>query len=512
MPLHEIYREALRHTPHKPAVVVGTQALTYRELDDLSHLWARAMLSLGIRKGDRVSILMPNRVEYLPLYFACYRIGAIASPLSCLRQTVADEVVFALNLTRAKMLILDAKYRTGLEGIAHRIPSLEWQFVMDERAGEESWPRFARSACPAAAASADVHWPRVEEGDPALIIFTSGSTSRPKGVTHTHSSIRHTAVNKSETLRLGSSDVHLIGTMLCHASGGFGFSMPTLYKGGTVVLPESFTPAALLDLLERHRATHVAVAPLHVEEMLALQRTRGADLTSIRTFRCGSDAVSLDLLERFRAATGFELLQTYGSTECEECCMNPPYGENRRGSIGRPIHGTRMKLLGPDGRDAPPGETGEMAIQSEAVMTGYWEDPEHTAETLVDGWLRTGDLARQDEYGYCFFAGRIKGIIVKGGTNITPAEVEDVVAAHPAVMACGVVGEPDARLGQTLHAFVLPDTGRRDNPPTVEELTAFASTKLSAIKVPDRWTFVEALPLTEVGKIDRKGLAALAEQ
>jgi acyl-CoA synthetase (AMP-forming)/AMP-acid ligase II len=153
-----------------------------------------------------------------------------------------------------------------------------------------------------------------------------------------------------------------------------------------------------------------------------------------------------------------------------------------------------------------------MAIQSEAVMTGYWEDPEHTAETLVDGWLRTGDLARQDEYGYCFFAGRIKGIIVKGGTNITPAEVEDVVAAHPAVMACGVVGEPDARLGQTLHAFVLPDTGRRDNPPTVEELTAFASTKLSAIKVPDRWTFVEALPLTEVGKIDRKGLAALAEQ
>jgi acyl-coenzyme A synthetase/AMP-(fatty) acid ligase len=171
-----------------------------------------------------------------------------------------------------------------------------------------------------------------------------------------------------------------------------------------------------------------------------------------------------------------------------------------------------MKLVAADGSEVPRGETGEIAIRSEAAMEGYWEDPEHTAEALVDGWLRTGDLARQDEDGYYFFAGRIKGIIVKGGTNIAPPEVEDVVVTHPAVMACGVVGEADQRLGQILHAFVMLDPSRRAEPPTVDELAGFAASRLSPVKRPDRWTFLDELPLTEVGKIDRRALAALAKQ
>ncbi len=504
MLLHEIYAEGLRKTPDKPAIIVDGQSLSYRMLDDLSQLWARAMLGLGVRRGDRISILMPNRVEYMPLYFACYRIGAIACPLSYQRQTAADEVAFALNLTGSRFLFMNREYQPGLKGIKSLAPSLEREFVMEDTDDERSWLRLARLA------PADVKWPQVWESDPALIAFTSGSTDRPKGVTHTHSSICHTIINKSKTYRLDSSDIYLIGTMFFHLSGGVAFSLPALLKGGTIILMKHWTPEGFLDLIEKRRATHVAAPSGQVREIVAQSRARKMDWRSVKTFTSGGDALTMCLLKTFYEITGFEIVQNYGLTECEGFCTNPPYGKIKRGSIGLPTYGTRMRLIDSEGRDVPRGQTGEMIVQSKGVMAGYWGDPAKTAKAFIDGWLRTGDLARQDEDGYFFFVGRIKNIIVKGGTRIAPPEVEEAISVHPSVEACGVVGESDPVLGQVIHAFVVLKSNPEAARTTADELASFVGRRLPRLEVPDRWTFVPELPRTTLEKIDRKLLAAFS--
>jgi acyl-coenzyme A synthetase/AMP-(fatty) acid ligase len=268
----------------------------------------------------------------------------------------------------------------------------------------------------------------------------------------------------------------------------------------------AYDTSGFLDLVGKHRPTHVVAVPSEVREMLHLLKDRTVDFSSLKTFRCGGDTVTTELVEKFKAVTGVEISQCYGSTECEECCINPPYGKKKPGSIGMPIHGTELRIMDPEGRDLPPGVEGEMAIRSEAMMTGYWNDEENTRKAFIDGWFRTGDLARRDDEGYFFFTGRKKLIIVKGGGNIAPAEVENVLNSHPSVRVSAVIGAPDEALGHVVHAFVVVD--REMSPSlTAGELAEFAGRRLSAFKVPDRWTFVESLPLNSIGKVDRKKLA-----
>ena len=507
MLLTDLYHQGFTTTPDKPALIVDDTVCTYRQLHDVSERWAQALLHCGIMRGDRVSILMGNRIAYLQLYFACYRIGAIASPMSTLYQSVAGEVAFALNLTKSKVLMVSGEHYPAIKDIKSQVPSLERIFVIGDGEDEEtSWNRFAESV------SGYLPWPEVNESDPALIIFTSGSTDRPKGVTHTHHSLMQGAINKSAAMKLDSHSVILIATMLCHGSGGFGFTFPALYKGGTVIFMASYNTGGFLDLMQKRLPTHVVAVPSEVREIISHPQARQIDFSTIRTFRSGGDSVPNEVLSDFYKLAGFEINQGYGCTECEEFCMNPADGEIRRGSIGVVAAGATVRLIDAQGRDVPRGEAGEVIVKSEAVMAGYWDDPVNTRKAFLKGWLRTGDLARQDEEGYYFFVGRIKHIIVKGGANIAPAEVEDAIAAHPGVKYCGVVGIPDAGQGQLIHAFVVPGKEGETPAPTEEELKQFVGTKLSAIKVPDRWTFVDSLPLSSIGKIDRKALAAYAQK
>jgi acyl-coenzyme A synthetase/AMP-(fatty) acid ligase len=503
-PLQDLYKEGLENSPDKPAIIVDDAVCTYRDLHTLSEKWGQALLGCGIQKGDRVSILMPNRIEYMPFYFACYRIGAVASPLSCYIQSRADEIVFATRLIESSLLMVSEEYYSEVADLKKSVPSLKHIFVMDDVPDKSlSWPAFVQSE------RQEIPWPSVEPSDPALIVFTSGSTSMPKGVTHTHRSLVANAVNKNITLEHDHRDIYLIATLLCHASGSFGFSLPVLMKGGTLIFMRSHDTKGFLALLRKHRPTHVVAVPAELREMLPILKEQPLDFTSIKTFRSGGDTVSLELLEQFKAVTGLDITESYGSTECEECCMNPPYGRKKPGSFGLPVHGTEMRLVDDAGRDVSQGQEGEILIRNEAMMKGYWKDEENTRKAFRDGWLATGDLARQDEDGYFFFVGRKKSIIVRAGGNIAPGEVENVINSHPKVKVSGVVGARDEMLGQVVHAFVVVDP-EKGVPPTAEELAQFAGTKLSAFKLPDRWTFVESLPLNSIGKIDRKKLGEFA--
>jgi acyl-CoA synthetase (AMP-forming)/AMP-acid ligase II len=348
-----------------------------------------------------------------------------------------------------------------------------------------------------------------------MILYTSGSTDKPKGVTHTHRSILATATGRAATQRLTADDISLAATAICHAGAALGVTFPTLYAGGTVVILEESDPDLFLDATVAHRPTRSLLLPAQLLDVVHAPRAKADDFRSFREVECGGDQISPVLYTAFAKVADLQLNQAYGMTECEGVSMNPASGPIKRGSVGVPREGIEVRIVTarehPEGVDVAAGETGEIWVRGDSVMKEYWDDPVNTAAVFVDGWLRTGDLGRRDNDGYVFFQGRIKEIIIKGGSNIAPGEVEDVLNADPAVELSGVVGAPDERLGSIVHAFIELKHGLAA-PPSEQDLKAFAAERLAAYKVPDRWTFVAALPRNSVGKIDRHALHVLATQ
>jgi len=251
--------------------------------------------------------------------------------------------------------------------------------------------------------------------------------------------------------------------------------------------------------------------PAQLLDVVEHEKAQSTDFKSLKEVITAGGLVSHDLYEQFRKATGFNLMEAYGLTECEGCCLPCYYDLIKPGSVGKPRAGVEIRLIDHAGNQVKTGSTGEIRIKSDSVVVGYWEDPENTKKAFVDGWLKTGDLARRDEDGYFYFTGRIKELIIKGGSNVSPGEVEQVLDDHPDVELCGVVGSADSRYGELIHAFVEMKAGTR-KPSTIEALTNYALEKLAAYKVPDRWTLLDKLPRNRVGKIDRARLHAIATE
>ncbi|WP_417510187.1 class I adenylate-forming enzyme family protein [Microbacterium sp.] len=503
MSLSELYQQARADTPDKTALTFRDASLSFRELSDAVDRSARRLRHLGIGHGDRVAIFMRNRSEFIELYLACFCIGAIAVPLN--HRFQADEVAFACNHCTAALLITDGPLYPRIQDVQTEIPTLKAIYLYGDVPPEVTDSRWD------AVDTADAaEWPTIADDDPAMILYTSGSTGKPKGVVHTHGSILDTTKGRAATQQLSADDISLAATAICHGGGSIGVTFPTLYAGGSVVILEESEPGLFLEALAKHRPTRTLLLPAQLLDAVESPEASDVDFSSLREVQCGGDQISPDLYTHFSEVERLELNQAYGMTECEGCSMNPPFGLIKRGSIGLPREGVEFRVVR-GGKDLPDGEVGEFLVRSRSVMAGYWNDPENTAAVMVDGWLHTGDLGSRDEEGYLHFAGRIKEVIIKGGSNIAPGEVEDVLNAHPDVELSGVVGSPDERLGSLVHAFVQLRPGL-DAPPSEQDLIAFAYDRLAAYKVPDRWTFVADLPKNNVGKIDRKSLHARAAE
>ncbi|MCS3843746.1 class I adenylate-forming enzyme family protein [Microbacterium sp. AK031] len=453
MSLSALYAKALNDTPDKAAIIFKDTVTSYRTLAADVDLSARRLLAAGVTSGDRVAVFMRSRTEFIELYLACFRIGAVAVPLNHRFQT--DEVTFACNHCGAKLLITDGRLYPRIQDVKADIPTLEAIYVY---------------------------------GDVPAILDT--------------------AMGRAATQQLTPDDVSLAATAICHGGGSIGVTFPTLYAGGSVVILEESDPVLFLDALARHRPTRTLLLPAQPLDAVESPHAEGADFGCLREVQCGGDQISPDLYAQFAKVTDLELNQAYGMTECEGCSMSPPFGIIERGSIGQPREGVEIRLVR-DGQDVADGEIGEILIRSASVMAGYWDDPENTEAVFVDDWLRTGDLGRRDHDGYYFFEGSIKEVIIKGGSNISHGEVEDVLNSHPPVDLSGVVEASDPRLGAIVHAFVQPTPGSASLP-SEHELVTYASDRLAAYTVPDRWTLVTDLPRNDVGKIDRKALHARA--
>lgn len=486
MPLIEMLRAAaLRHAA-KPALICRERVVTYAELDQRAEGIARGFRREGLLPGDRVAVQGTNTIETAELLLACFYAGLIATPVNV--RLKPAEVAHILDHAQPKLCFTQTELAP----------------VMQTALAEMQAPPPLRLEAPEGVDGDELPIPAGNA--PALILYTSGTTARPKGVTHTIASIAAQA-RSLWPIGITESATLLITVPLMHASGLTCTLLPALAAGATAVLVPVFEPAALLDAIERHRCTWGLGLPAMMQFATKEQEERPRDVSSLRTWIAGGDAVPVTLQDRFARAFGIPLIEGYAMSECVVITCNPP-DAIRHGSMGKACSGVELRVLDFSGRPVADGVVGELAVRSQALFYEYWNDPASTASALVDGWLLTGDLVHRDTEGYIWFEGRRKEVIIRGGSNISPQEVEESLYRHPAVMEVGVIGLPCDIYGERPVACVSLRPGRAV---TESELKEFVRQRLADYKVPERIVFLNELPKGITGKVQRRALKEMAQ-
>jgi len=501
--LNDLIRYQAETGPERPAILFDDQMVSYGEFYQDVDRAARMLVGLGIQRGDRLGLMFPNRPEMLTLYFACFRIGVIVVPVNTRYQR--SEIEYALDHSACRLLIADEQFFSTVDGLDHSVASLERILVRHSESEHTDKALHLHLAD----APATIEWPEVRPDDPTVIFYTSGSTSRPKGVVHTHFSLLSNARTQVATREIRPDTVWLVCTGVGYIAGLSGVTMPAFLAGCTLVLVPDLQADNLLQAIERHRVETALLLPTLMLEMLERPLCEQVDLSSLEACFVAGDEASHDLYQRFKARMGHDLLQAFGMTECEGFLSNRPSGPKRNGTLGTPAEGIKLRLVDTEGDDVAPGQPGEILVKGDSVMAGYWDDSKNTQEALKDGWLYGGDIATCDEDGFYTFHERGREIIIHGGSNVGPHEVEDVIDSHPDVKESCVVGVPDAHYGAILAAYVAWEDGSSDE--DLDALKAWVADRLAAYKVPDRWHTLDRLPKTATGKIDRKSLHLDAE-
>jgi long-chain acyl-CoA synthetase len=469
-------------------------------LDDLSARLAAGYLSLGLRPGDRVASLMPNRTELLIHYLACMRCGLVAMPLNY--RYMAPEIDHALRIGGASILVAHDERRDDLavSGLAATLPLGRIGYADEGRGGSPSFGSLLEHA-PSATL------PVPEPDDPAILFFTSGSTGKPKGVCHSFETLGWIIASAVRSFDMGPDDTMLPGGSASHV-GGHHLSLMTLAAAGRVVLAHTFDGGEILPLLNEERPTKIWMLPSALYALARDHDARRDDFASVQACYSGGDKVSAALEEEFTALTGVAIDEDYGMTEIGIPTVTPR-ARAKLGSVGPLAPGYEASLRDDDGRELEARVPGRLWIRFPGNMVGYWRNPEATAETIVDGWLDTGDVMHADEDGYLWFHGRQKQIIIHDGSNICPQEVEAALLEHDAVSAAGAVGVQSPLHGENVRAYVTLDPSAE--PPTMQDLVRFARARVG-YKAPEEIVVLDRMPLNATGKVDRVTLKRWATE
>ena len=487
-----------RWRPEHVALWDGDASLTYRELEERVERLSRGLVRRGVSGGDRVAMLLPISCEAVEVVLAVARIGAITVPINT--RLTQSEVAFQLRDSGSRLLVCDPESLGQLfEGLlGETLPGLDLLCLPDQY---EDLLLEGRDLPPAALRP-------VTEHTPHLIMYTAGTTGSPKGVILSHGNTFWQVIN-AVNLGLTPGVVGLNILPLFHVGGLNGSVMPVLFIGGTVVLQRQFDPAETLHLIERHRVQGMVAVPTVFQMMAAVPEFQSTDLSSVVAFTSGGAPLPRHLLKTYRAR-GVLFRQGYGLTEAAPGVtgMVPEDAVRKAGTVGRACHHCEVRIVDDSGAECPPGREGELIVRGPNVMLGYWGRPDATAETLRGGWLYTGDLASMDEDGFVTIAGRRGEMIISGGENIYPAEIEQALAEHPAVAESAVLGAADPKWGQRPVAFVAcwPGTEATD-----EELLGFLSEHLARFKLPREIRLLPILPKNAAGKVIRPQLKKLLE-
>ncbi|WP_042392109.1 acyl-CoA synthetase [Streptacidiphilus carbonis] len=468
-----------RKTPQHTALIHGADRTSYAELHRRTTRLAHALRAAGIERGDRIAYLGPNHPSYLETLFAAGLLGAVFVPLNT--RLAEAELAYQLQDSGAKALLRSPRaVNPGSTRVRIELGPEYEQLIADSP-------------------SDDPIDESVGLDDLCIIMYTSGTTGRPKGAMLTHGNLTWNAVNVLIDHDLLADEVALVSAPLFHTAGLNMLTLPVLLKGGCCVLVESFDPAQTLELVPRHRISFMFGVPTMFEQVARHPDWVGADLSSLRLLTCGGSPVPTPLIAAYQER-GLTFCQGYGMTEASPgvLFLDAEHALAKAGTAGVQHFFSDVRVAGPDLKPVGPGETGEVLVRGPHVMAGYWGLPDESRTAFADGWFRSGDAARVDEDGYVTIVDRIKDMIISGGENIYPAEVEDALLAHPGIAECAVVGVPDATWGEVGRAVVVARPGVELDP---AEVLASLAGRLARYKIPKTLDVVESLPRTASGKL-----------
>jgi fatty-acyl-CoA synthase len=480
----------------RAALVDGDRTISYEQLAERVDRLANALAERGVGKGDRVAYLGENHPAFLETLFAAGTLGAVFVPLNT--RLAPPELAYMLTDCGAMVLVHAAELAeaaasasTG-SAVTHRIAVDGARGSLDDVI---------------AAASAEHRDVAVGLDDPAMILYTSGTTGRPKGALLTHGNITWNCVNVLVDYDVTSDTVALMISPMFHVASLTMGVLPALLKGATVVLEARFDPARVLDLIERHRVTSMSGVPTTYQMLAEHPNWAGADLGSLRTLTCGGSAVPLRVIDAYERR-GLAFTGGYGMTETAPgaTSLQPRYSRSKAGSAGLPHFFTDVRIAGPLGEELPSGQPGEIQVQGPNVIPGYWQRPEATDQSFADGvWFRSGDIGHIDGDGFLYISDRLKDMIISGGENVYPAEVEQAIMELDEVSSVAVVGVPDERWGEVPRAFVQLKGGRTLEAGAIQR---HLDGRLARYKIPKTVVVVDDLPRTPSGKIRKRDLRA----
>jgi long-chain acyl-CoA synthetase len=477
------------------------RSFSYAQFDRAVNATARLLASVGIKQGDVVSLLMPNSAEYVIAYFACFKLGALAGPINSLLK--ADETAYVLANSEAKVLLVHSEYEQKIDGLRGRLPELRHVITFDDEA--EATREFA---------SADDDLPGVasESDAEAIIIYTSGTSGRPKGCLLTHGNLIANARQITRWLRFTERDRLLTVMPLFHMNAVSVTTLTPLYAGASTVVSPRFSASRFWQIVSDYQVTSFGSVATMLSMLLSAYPEgvpEGLRIDQLRFAMCGSAPVPSEVLRRFEETFNCLVIEGYGLSESTcRSTFNPPDERRRPGSCGMAI-GNEIKVFDDDDREVADGELGEIVLRGENIFKGYYKNVEATGRAFRGGWFHTGDIGYRDADGFFYIVDRKSDMIIRGGENIYPREIDEVLYRHESVAEAATIGVPDALYGEAVAAFVVLKEGRGAS---AEELVEFCRGQLADYKCPQTIHFLKELPKGPTGKVLKRELVRLYAQ
>ena len=486
--------------PDKEAVVLHPFRLSYGQIDALSNQVASSLQQQGLQRGEKVGIMLPNVPQFVISYYGVLKAGGVVVPMNVLLK--APEVKFYLSDSEARFLIAWEDFAgEALKGT----PSGVTVFVVN-RPGSDAIPEGSRSFTELMGGDSRFDMAPTSPDDTAVILYTSGTTGKPKGAELTHFNLYMNCTTSGGLFGFRDDDVGLAVLPLFHSFGQSSVMNVSMRYAGMISLVPRFEVAAVCEAIQRDKVTVFSGVPTMFFALLHDPQVANYDLSSLRVAVSGGASMPAEVMTTFEKRFGLTILEGYGLSETSPTAsFNQSVEERRFGSIGKRIWGVDMKIFSEDDKSLPPGKdnVGEIVIRGHNVMKGYYKKPEATAEAFKGGWFHSGDMGYQDEDGFFFIVDRKKELIIRGGFNVYPREVEEVLYAHPAVQEAAVIGVPDERMGEEVSAVVSLKPGQAVSE---EDLIAFTKERVAAYKYPRTIRFLDSLPKGPTGKILKKEL------
>ncbi|HEY0379557.1 MAG TPA: long-chain fatty acid--CoA ligase [Pyrinomonadaceae bacterium] len=469
---------------------------TYAEFDAAANRAALMLAARGIRKGDAVSLLMPNSIEYVVAYFACFKLGALAGPVNSLLKS--EEVSYVVNNSEARALLVHSEFLPKIESIRNELHGLEHVIIFDDEA--RATAEFAENTLPEVS---------IESDDEAIIIYTSGTTGKPKGCLLTHGNLVANARQIAGWLNFTERDRLLTVMPLFHMNAVSVTTMAPLYAGGSSVVSPRFSASRFWQIISDYGVTSFGSVATMLSMLLSTYPEgvpAGLKSDQLRFAMCGSAPVPAEVMRKFEETFDCLVVEGYGLSESTcRSTFNPPDERRRPGSCGMAI-GNEMRVVDEEDREVADGELGELVLRGPNILKGYYKNPEANERAFRHGWFHTGDVGYRDREGFFYIVDRKSDMIIRGGENIYPREIDEVLYRHPSVASAAVIGVPDPLYGEEVAAFVVLKDGASA---TAEEIVSFCREHLADYKCPKSVRFVEDIPKGPTGKLLKRELSRL---